>query len=63
MCGPRLRSKMTLMHPTLMTILANERSYDLRADAAARRRGRFALNRGRRAYARRLRRDVRVAHA
>jgi hypothetical protein len=51
------------MHPTLMTVLANERSYDLRADAAAHRRGRFALNRVRRAQARRLRREVRVAHA
>ena len=54
---------MTLMHPTLMTVLANERTYDLRADAAARRRSRFALSRGRRAQARRLRRQVRVAHA
>jgi hypothetical protein len=51
------------MHPTLMTILANERSYDLQADAVARRRTRFAISRGRRAQARRLRRQVRVAHA
>jgi hypothetical protein len=59
----RLSPKMRLMHPTLMTILAAERSYDLRADAVARRRVRFALNRGRRAQARRLRRQLRVAHA
>jgi hypothetical protein len=54
---------MTLMHPTLMTNLANERSHDLRAQAASHRRGRLALTRGRRAQARRLRRQVRVAHA
>ena len=63
MCRARLSRTMTIMHPTLMTILADERSYDLRADAAARRRSRFALTRGRRAQARRLRRRVRVAHA
>jgi hypothetical protein len=54
---------MTLMHPTLMTNLANERAHDLRAQAASHRRGRLALTRGRRAQARRLRRQVRVAHA
>ena len=63
MWGWPLSLRMTVMHPTLMTVLANERSYDLRADAAARRRSRFALSRGRRAQARRLRRQVRVAHA
>jgi hypothetical protein len=51
------------MHPTLMTNLANERSHDLRAQAASHRRGRLALLRSRRAHARRLRRPVRVAHA
>jgi hypothetical protein len=51
------------MHPALMTALANERTLDLRADAAQRRRGRFALLRSRRAAsARRLRHPVRVAH-
>jgi hypothetical protein len=51
------------MHPLLMTALANERSHDLRVDAALRRRGRFALKRSRRAAsARRTRRAVRVAH-
>jgi hypothetical protein len=63
MYGRRLSLKMTLMHPTLMTILANERTYDLRADAVSRRRGRSVLSRARRASARRLRRQVRVAHA
>jgi hypothetical protein len=51
------------MHPTLMSTLANERSFDLRAEAAAWRRGRLALTRSRRASARRLGRRVRVAHA
>jgi hypothetical protein len=63
MWGWWLSRRITLMHPTLMTVLANERTYDLRADAAARRRSRFVISRGRRAQARRLRRQVRVAHA
>jgi hypothetical protein len=63
MWGWRLSRNMTLMHPTLMTNLANERSHDLRAQAASHRRGRLALTRARRAQARRLRRQVRVAHA
>jgi hypothetical protein len=63
MWGWGLSRRMTLMHPTLMTNLANERSYDLRAQAASHRRGRLALTRSRRAQARRLRRQVRVAHA
>jgi hypothetical protein len=51
------------MHPLLMTALANERSNDLRADAAERRRSRFALRRSRRAAsARRARRAVGIAH-
>jgi hypothetical protein len=50
------------MHPLLMTALANERSLDMRADAATRRRSRLALSRIRRASARRVRRSVRVAH-
>jgi hypothetical protein len=58
-----LSRNLALMHPTLMSTLANERSCDLRAEAASRRRGRLALLRSRRASARRLRRGVRVAHA
>jgi hypothetical protein len=48
---------MPRMHPLLMTALANERSLDMRADAAMRRRSRLALSRIRRASARRVRRD------
>src|SRR3954453_23994979 len=54
MYARRLSLKMTLMHPNLMTILANELPYDLRADAVSRRRGRSVLSRARRASARRL---------
>ena len=64
MYGARLSRNMTLMHPTLMTGLVNERSIALRAEAADRRRSRFALRtRSRRASARRLRPAPRVAHA
>jgi hypothetical protein len=48
------------MHPLLMTALATERSCDMRAAAAARRRSRLALHRVRRPSARRAR-PVRVA--
>jgi ribosomal protein S12 methylthiotransferase accessory factor YcaO len=52
------------MHPTVMAILADERTADLRANAAYHRRARFALARTRRrvAQARRAR-AARVAHA
>lgn len=63
MSGRRLSRNMTLMHPTLMTNLATERSRDLRAQAASHRRGRLALTRARRASARRLRRRVRASYA
>jgi hypothetical protein len=64
MYGVRLSRSLLLMHPLLMSALANERNHDLRADAAARRRSRFALKRSRRAAsARRARRPFRAAHA
>jgi hypothetical protein len=57
MWGVLLSRNMPRMHPLLMTALANERSLDMRADAAMRRRSRLALSRIRRASARRVRRD------
>jgi hypothetical protein len=65
MYGSRLSLIMTLMHPTVMAILADERTADLRANAVFHRRARFALARSRRrvAKARRARAAARVAHA
>jgi hypothetical protein len=64
MSGGRLRSIMALMHPTLTTVIASERNYELRMNAAYARRARFAVARGRRASARRARRVApRLAHA
>jgi hypothetical protein len=59
-----LSLNMTLMHPTVMAILAEERTADLRANAAFHRRARFAITRTRRraAQARRAR-AARVAPA
>jgi hypothetical protein len=55
---------MLLMHPTLTTVIATERNYELRMNAAYARRARFAIGRGRRASARRARAvQLRVAHA
>jgi hypothetical protein len=63
MPAARLSRNLALMHPHLMTSMVNERSYEMRAYAARRRRGRFAQMRGRRAEARRARHPFRVAHA
>jgi hypothetical protein len=52
------------MHPTLMTLIADDRALDLRSTAAERRRGRVARSRARRVFSLRLpRRAARVAHA
>ena len=45
MYGGRLSLNMTLMHPTLTTVIATERNYELRMNAADARRARFALSR------------------
>jgi hypothetical protein len=64
MRGWRLSLKITLMHPTVMAVLAEERTADLRANAAFHRRARFALARTRRRAAKARRaRAARVAHA
>jgi hypothetical protein len=52
---------MLVMHPTLMTVIANEHNYELRANAAHHRRARAALSRSRRALARRRARPLRPA--
>jgi hypothetical protein len=64
MWGLRLSTKMLSMHPTLMTIIADDRALSLRSVAESRRgrviRGgprRFSLR------SRRPRRSARVAHA
>jgi hypothetical protein len=52
------------MHPTVMTMIADDRAQDLRRAAAARRRGRLARRDSRRFFALRLpRRAARVAPA
>jgi hypothetical protein len=51
------------MQTLLMTALANERSFELRAAAADRRRSRIARFATRRASARRARAHLRPAHA
>jgi hypothetical protein len=52
------------MHPTLMTMIANDRAIDLRCAADAHRRGRLAQTRTRRFPALRIpRRAPRIAHA
>jgi hypothetical protein len=52
------------MHPTLMTLIADDRALDLRCAAAEARRGRLARTRTRRLISLRLpRRAARVAHA
>jgi hypothetical protein len=64
MWGLCLSSKMLSMHPTLMTIIADDRAHELRA-AAELRRGR-AIRRGSRRFfllSRRPRRSARMAHA
>jgi hypothetical protein len=62
MAGGRLSRNLTVMNEHLMTAMATEHMYALRADAVRRRRGRFAQLRTRRAEARRAR-HLRVAHA
>jgi hypothetical protein len=49
------------MHPTVMTMIAEERALDLRCAATVRRRGRLSRARVRRGFT--LRRPRRVAHA
>jgi hypothetical protein len=61
MPASRLSRNLAVMNPHLMTVMANEHSFELRADAVRRRRGRFAQMRGRRAEARRVRRPSRTA--
>jgi hypothetical protein len=52
------------MHPTLMTMIANDRAIDLRCAADERRRGRQAKAPARRFPALRIpRRAARIAHA
>ena len=63
MWGLRLSPKMLSMHPTLMTIIADDRAQSLRS-AADSRRGRLVRPRTRRFIPfRRPRRTARVAHA
>jgi hypothetical protein len=50
------------MHPTLMTLIADDRARDLRCAAAERRRGRLTRPRSPRRFSLR-RRAPRVAHA
>jgi hypothetical protein len=49
------------MHPTVMTMIAEERALDLRCAATAKRRGRLARTHVRRVFA--LTRPRRVTHA
>jgi hypothetical protein len=64
MWGLRLSRKLAHMHPTLMTMIANDRAIDLRCAADAHRRGRLAQPRTRRFPALRIpRRAPRIAHA
>ena len=52
------------MHPTLMTMFAEERALELRCAADARRRGRLSRTRSRRRFLPHLpRRATQVAHA
>jgi len=52
------------MHPTLMTLIADDRAQDLRCAAIASRRGRLARGRSRRVFSvLRARRAARLAHA
>jgi hypothetical protein len=52
------------MHPTLMTMIADDRALDLRCAAEARRRGRLGRPQVRRRFSLHLpRRRARVAHA
>ena len=61
MARARLSRSFAVMQTFLMTALANERAYELRAAAAKWRRGRIASQRTRRASARRTRVPFRVA--
>jgi hypothetical protein len=52
------------MHPTLMTMIADDRALELRSAADSRRRGRLARPRSRRRFLPHLpRRATQVAHA
>ena len=64
MWGLWLSRKLAHMHPTLMTMIANDRAIDLRCAADERRRGRQAKAPVRRFPALRIpRRAARIAHA
>jgi hypothetical protein len=64
MCALARSRSFTTMHPTLMTMIAEDRAIDLRCEAEARRRGRLGRPLTRRLFAfRRPRRAARVAHA
>jgi hypothetical protein len=53
----------TQMHPTLMTMIAEDRSHELRSAAATHRRGRLSRTRARRRFLPHLpRRATQVAH-
>jgi hypothetical protein len=65
MWGLWLSTNMLSMHPTLMTIIADDRAQGLRSVAAETRKGRV-IRRGTRRFgllSRRPRRSARVAHA
>jgi hypothetical protein len=51
------------MHPTLMTMIADDRAAELHSDAATRRRSRLARGGSRRRFALRLPRRAKLAHA
>jgi hypothetical protein len=64
MCSCSSVTEETHMHPTLMTMIADDRALELRSAADSRRRGRLARPRSRRRFLPHLpRRATQVAHA
>jgi hypothetical protein len=64
MCGAWRSRSFAAMHPTLMTMIADDRALELRRSADRRRRGRAGRAGSRRRFAfRRPRRAARIAHA